>query len=326
MKTPFRTLNLLEIDGERNNLQLRCVAGRKGLDREIQNRSINRPGLALGGFFDFFSHNCIQIFGRGESKFIQTFKEKGDDHFENIRRMMQYDIPCCIFSNNNTPTDEFIREADKFNVPVLITELSTTDIISELFGILSEVFAQKMILQGVVVEVFGVGILVIGKSGVGKSETALELIERGHRLVADDTIELSATQQMMLIGRGATVINHHMEIKGIGIINVKDLFGVGAIRDKKRIQLVIELEQWNPEKEYESIGDVEKTIEFLDINIPHLLIPVMPGRNIPIIVETAAMNQRLKMMGTNSAKDFTRQLMEFYETEEIKNSYIYNKE
>jgi len=193
-----------------------------------------------------------------------------------------------------------------------------------LFQILSEVFAKKTSLHGVLVEVFGIGIFIKGKSGIGKSETALELIERGHRLVADDTIELKNIQNKFIEGKGTRIISHHMEIRGLGIINIKSLYGVGAIRDEKKIQLVIELEEWDAKtpKEYDRIGLEEKYLDILGVKLQYLLIPVMPGKNIPIIIETAAMNYRLKISGVNSAKEFNKGLMEYLETEEIKNTFF----
>ena len=324
MDSDFRTLDLLQIDGNDSSLKLRCIAGKKGLDRKIYTRKLNRPGLALGGYFDFFSYQCIQVFGRGEAEFIEKYKN--DKLFDNIKKMLSYEIPCCVFANDSEPPEEFCKLADASNVPVLVSELLSVDLTSALFEILSDQFALKTIIHGGLVEVFGIGVMILGKSGIGKSETALELLERGHRLIADDTIELRAFKSKVLVGKSTEVITHHMEIRGIGIINVKNLFGVGAIRDTKKVQLIVELEEWSPDKEYDRIGADENYKEFLGIRIPHLLIPIMPGRNIPIIIETAAMNQRLKMMGINAAKDFNKNLMEYYETEEIKNSYFYNKE
>lgn len=324
MNTVFRTLDLLQIDAKKNNLLIRCVAGRDGLDRVIESRNINRPGLALGGFFDVFSFNCIQIFGRGESDFINKFLDH--ENFNNIKELLTYKIPCCIFTNDNMPPKKFLDLANDNNVPILVSKLSTADIISVLFHILSDFFALRTAIHGVFVEVFGVGVLLLGKSGIEKSETALELIQRGHRLVADDTISIKSIQGKYLIGECSSVIAHHMEIRGIGIINVKKLYGIGAVKNRKRIQAVIELEKWDPAKEYERIGIEEKTHELLGVKVPCQVIPVMPGRNIPIIIETAAMNQRLKNLGINSAKEFNKMLIDYYETQDLKNSYFNSRD
>ncbi|MCG8569390.1 MAG: HPr(Ser) kinase/phosphatase [Spirochaetes bacterium] len=324
METDFRTLDLLQIDGKESSLKICCIAGKLGLDRKITNRKINRPGLALGGYFDFFSYQSIQVFGKGESNFIKNNTKT--KLFDNVKKMLEFEIPCCIFANDNTPPDSFCDLADKNNVPVIISKLSTDDLMANLFELLGDVFSPKTTIHGSLVEVFGIGILILGKSGIGKSETALELVERGHRLIADDTIELKLVKNKVLMGKSTKIIAHHMEIKGIGIINVKNLFGIGAVREEKKVQLVIELDDWDPNKEYDRIGIDDKFIEYLGLPIPYLLIPVMPGRNIPIVMETAARNQRLKMQGINAAKEFNKNLLEYYETEEIKNSYFYNKE
>ncbi len=320
VKNNFYVLELLEIDAQKKNLNLKCIAGKNGLDRIIKSKDINRPGLALSGFFDHFVYERIQIIGKGEFLYIKKLIE--ENNLQNIERFMKYEIPCIIFTNNNFPFDKIIELGEKNNIPILVTSLNSEDLIYALFQVLSDVFALTTIMHGVLVEVFGIGILIKGKSGIGKSETALELLERGHRLIADDTIEIKNYQNRDLFGRGTRIISHHMEIRGIGIINVKHLFGVGAIRFDKKIQLVIELEEWNLNHEYDRLGTEAKTIDILGIKVPYILLPIMPGRNIPIIIETAAMNQRLKMMGINSAKEFNKELTDYLESEEIKNTFF----
>ena len=322
MSDVFTVLDLLEIDSKTGNMGLQCIAGNKGLDRIIDSKEVNRPGLALGGFYEFFGNNRIQMFGRGEALFLKIVQN--DERFKNVEDFMEYEITCCIFTFNETPPEKFLDLSNKKNIPVLVSNLSTGDINNYLFQILSDFFAKKLTTHGVLVEVFGIGILIKGKSGIGKSETALELIERGHRLVADDTIEIKNLQDRLLEGRGTRVIAHHMEIRGIGIINVKSLYGVRAIRDNKKIQLVIELEEYNPKNpvEFDRLGTEEKYTDILGIKVPYLLIPVMAGRNIPIIIETAAMNQRLKYMGINAAKEFNKELNDYLETEDIKNTFF----
>ncbi|MBN2544463.1 MAG: HPr kinase/phosphorylase [Spirochaetes bacterium] len=316
----FTVLDLLEIDTKDNSLELKCVAGRNGLDNMINNSNINRPGLALGGYFDRFAFDRIQVFGNGESYFIKNTKYK--DELSNLKKFMEYKIPCVLFSSNNMPPDFFMELADQNKIPILISNKNSDYLVSKLFHILSDVFAKKKRVHGVFLEVFGIGILIQGKSGVGKSEIALELIQRGHRLVADDSVDIKVIQESTLIGEGAGTISHHMEITGIGIIDVMNLFGVGAVRDQKQVQLVVELENYDSTHEYDTIGLEEKFVEILDVKIPFLLIPILPGRNIPIIIEIAAMNQRLKLMGINSAKEFTRNLMKHLQTEEIKRNFF----
>ncbi|MCK4797563.1 MAG: HPr kinase/phosphorylase [Spirochaetes bacterium] len=316
----FRVLDLLKIDTDEKSLGLQCVAGKNGLDNIIESKNINRPGLALGGYFDCFAHTRVQVFGVGEATFVKN--SKYEDEIKSIKQIMKYKIPCIFFSNNNMPPDFFLGLANERKIPILISEKSSDYLVSRLFQILTDVFANRKRFHGVLVEVFGIGILLKGQSGIGKSEVALELIERGHRLVADDSIDLKVIQGRTILGEGTSIIGHHMEIQGIGIIDVKRLFGVGAIRDKKNIQLVIELDKYDSDKEYDRIGLEEKYIDIMDVEIPYLLIPVMPGRNIPIIIETAAMNQRLKMMGINAAREFNKNLIRHLETEEIKKNFI----
>ena len=316
----FRVLDLLQLDTDSKFLGLQCIAGKNGLDKVIQSESINRPGLAMGGYFDRFVHTRIQVFGVGEADFLKKATYK--DELENIKKIMSYDITCIIFSNNNKPPDFFIDLANQNNIPILICDKTTDYLVSRLFQSLSDIFAKRLRYHGTLIEVFGIGILIKGVSGVGKSEIALELIERGHRLIADDTIDLKVIQSSMVIGEGTSVIGHHMEIPGIGIVDVKRMFGVGAIRDTKNVQLVVELENYDSKKIYDRLGLEEKRIELLGVSLPYLLIPVLPGRNIPIIIEAAAMNQRLKMMGINTAKEFNDNLIRHLETEEIKNMFF----
>ena len=318
----FTVLDLIDIDlKEHNSLNLKCIGGRKGLGREIIVQNINRPGLALSGFFDSFAPERLQVFGRGEVAYLAKLEK--DKNSETIRKMFTYSIPCCIFSHGLTPNKTFFDIAEKANCPILQTDLATSEFSTRIIRILSGIFAPKQSLHGVLVEVYGLGVLIIGDSGVGKSETALELVMHGHRLVADDVVEIHCVNGNILMGAGANrIIAHHMEIRGLGIINITHLFGVGAIRDRKQIQLVVQLEEWDSKKNYDRIGLEDQYMEFLGVNIPKLEIPVKPGRNIPIIIETAAMNERLKMMGYNAAKEFNQNILKWIESDTAKSVYF----
>ena len=318
----FTVLDLLDLDLKDNNsLNLTCIGGRSGLSREITVPDLNRPGLELSGFFDNFAFQRIQIFGRGETAYLEKLrKEKVTSSLE---EMFSHPFPCCIFTHSLTPDDGFMEIAERVQCPVLKTDLFTSAFSTRLVWALSNVFAPRELAHGTLVEVFGIGILIRGESGVGKSETALELIERGHRLIADDSVEIKCVGGNILMGAGANpVISHHMEIRGLGIININHLFGVGAIRDKKQIQLVVNLEEWDTSKEYDRIGSQENTIEILDTKVPSLTVPVKPGRNIPIIVETAAMNERLKKLGFHSAKEFDENVLRWLESENARRVYL----
>ncbi|MBN2738261.1 MAG: HPr kinase/phosphorylase [Spirochaetales bacterium] len=320
----FTILDLLQLDlKEHDELKLRCVAGRPGLVRDITLPEIDRPGLALSGFFENFAYKRIQVFGRGENSYLQKLEK--ENNYDAVEKILNYELPCCIFTYGIEPTEEFFKIAEKTKTPILISDLPSSEFSTRIIRVLNNVFAPHQTIHGVLVEVFGVGILIKGDSGVGKSEIALELIERGHRLVADDAINIRCVSGNYLMGKGASVvISHHMEIRGLGIINITHLFGVGAIRDEKRVELIVQLEEWNSKKFYDRIGS-EENIDILGIKVPYLVIPVKPGRNIPIIIETAAMNERLKRMGYDSAKEFSSNVMNWLETKSARAYFLEEK-
>ncbi|MDR1250829.1 MAG: HPr(Ser) kinase/phosphatase [Treponema sp.] len=311
----FTVLDLIDIDlKEHNSLNLHCIGGRKGLTREIGIPDLNRPMGAIMGFYEDFAYSRIQLFGRGEVSFLRRLESDGETG--TIRKMLDYPIPCCIFTHNLLPHKDFRDIAEAAQCPILQTDLGTSDFSARLMRILSEIFAPRQSIHGVLVEVFGLGILILGDSGVGKSETALELIHRGHRLVADDVVDIHCVSGNILMGAGANkIIGHHMEIRGLGIINITHMFGVRAIRNRKEIQLVVGLEEWDSSKSYDRLGTEEQVMKLLGVSIPKLEIPVKPGRNIPIIIETAAMNERLKSMGYNSAKEFNKNILKWIESD-----------
>ena len=314
----FTVLDLLDLDlSGHDALHLKCIAGRRGLPRAITIPEINRPGLALCGFYENFTSNRVQLFGRGETAYLDKLHK--DKNSDSLKQFFSNDLPCCIFSHNLEPSEEFRLLAEENCCPVLQSDLTSTELSSRLIRVFSNIFAPKRTLHGVLVEVYGIGILLNGHSGVGKSETALELVERGHRLVADDIIEVRCVNGNTLLGRGAnTMISHHMEIRGLGIINISQLYGVGAIRNQKEVQLIVQLEDWDSSKAYDRLGTESKYQELLGVKIPVIEIPVRPGRNLPIIIEAAAMNERLKDMGYNSAREFNQNVLKWMETGDAK--------
>ncbi|MCL2762812.1 MAG: HPr(Ser) kinase/phosphatase [Treponema sp.] len=318
----FTVLDLIDIDlKEHNSLNLHCIGGRKGLTREIRTPELNRPMGALIGFYEDFAFHRVQIFGKGETAYLRQMESKGELH--SIREIFNRHIPCCIFTHNMQPPREFLQIAEEVQCPILQTDLETADFSARLMRILAEIFAPRKTIHGVLVEVFGLGILLLGDSGVGKSETALELIHRGHRLVADDVVDIHCVNGNILMGMGANkIIGHHMEVRGLGIINITHMFGVRAIRYRKEIQLVVALGTWDALKSYDRLGFEEQTMEILGVNIPMLDIPVKPGRNIPIIIETAAMNERLKSMGYNAAKEFSKNILKWMESDTARSVYF----
>ena len=324
-KNQFTVLDLIDIDLKgHNSLNLQCIAGRKGLIRKINIPDLNRPMGAIMGFFEDFAFDRIQLFGRGEVSYLRKLEKDGD--INTIRDFFNNPIPCCIFTYSLSPHKEFLDIAEETQCPILQTNLGTADFSSRLMRILAEVFAPRKTIHGVLVEVFGLGILILGDSGAGKSETALELIHRGHRLVADDVVNLYCLNGNMIMGTGANkIIAHHMEIRGLGIINITHMFGVRAIRNRKEVQLVVELGSWDDaSKTYDRFGADDKTVNLLGVNVPKLEIPVKPGRNIPIIIETAAMNERLKSMGYNSAREFNRNILKWIERDSTRSVYFGN--
>ena len=310
----FTVLDLLDMElPEHSQLHLKCIGGRMSISNVISVPEINRPGLALTGFYESFVRGCVQLFDVAESAYLKKLYD--ENNTQSLAQMFEYGIPCVIFAKNLTPPQDFINLAESSNCAVLKTNLDLTEFSLRLMRVFST-------LHGVLVEVYGIGILLTGHSGVGKSECALELVERGHRLVADDIVEIRCVNGNSILGQGANkLISHHMEIRGLGIINIAQMYGVGSIREQKEIQLVIRLEEWDNSKIYDRVGNSMETLDFLGVKIPTIEIPVKPGRNLPIIIEAAAMNERLKSRGYNSARDFNQNILKWIETGEVQSAY-----
>ena len=274
----------------------------------IKSKDVNRPGLILAGYHDFFDPSRIQFFGLTEFGFIDSLtrekREKCLEHFFSFRPS------CVICSRSIEPAEDFMALAKKNEVPVLRSADSTSGCMSTLISFLGVELAERITRHGVFVEVYGEGVLIVGNSGVGKSETAIELINRGHRLIADDAVEIKRVSAKTLVGSAPEIIRHYVELRGIGIVDVKRLFGMGAVKDTEKINLVINLEQWFQGKMYDRLGLDDEKMDILGIEIPSITIPVKPGRNLAIILEIAAMNNRQKRMGYNTAEEFNKRLME----------------
>lgn len=317
----FTVLDLLELDLKgHNSLNLHCLCGRRGLVRTLTVPDINRPGLALSGFYESFASQRVQLFGRGEILYL--LRLEAQNALESVRNLFNYEIPCCIFTHGLTPPDAFLRIADELECAVLQTDLPSTEFSTRLLRVFSNIFAPHKTMHGVLCEVYGLGTLILGDSGVGKSETALELVERGHRLVADDIVEIRCVNGNTILGQGANKeISHHMEIRGLGIINIAQLYGIGSIRDQKEVQLVVKIEEWNVNKVYDRLGTQQLFMDLLGVKVPMLEVPVKPGRNVPIIIETAAMNERLKSMGYFSARDFNQNVLKWIESNAAQAAY-----
>jgi HPr kinase/phosphorylase len=294
----------------KKRFHLKILAGESYLDgKKIIVSDINRPGLALAGFFDYFPFERIQVFGKTEFTYIKKVgPEKANKVMEEI---FKRNICCALISRDLKPPQNFLKLAGKYKTPVFSSSIFTTKLISQAMIYLEKKLAPKVAIHGTFVDVYGIGVLIMGKSGIGKSEIALELIKRGHRLVADDLVEVTRSSDEQLEGRGVNIVQHHMEIRGIGIIDIKNLFGVGAIRETQQVELVLRLEEWDRNKDYERLGLNDLYENILGIEIPKILLPVMPGRNLSVIIEVAAMNQRLKSGGYNTARELNKRIIKW---------------
>ncbi|THF72502.1 HPr(Ser) kinase/phosphatase [Cohnella fermenti] len=288
--------------------QLEVVAGADGLRRMIQTDDLNRPGLEVAGYFEYYPLERAQIFGKTELAFLETLTSA--ERLERMQRICTDETPCIIVTRGLDVPSELIEVAGEKNFPVLRSGLATTILQSRITNYLEKKLAPTATIHGVLVDVYGVGMLITGGSGIGKSETALELVKRGHRLVADDAVEIRQTADNLLYGSAPELIQHLLEIRGLGILNVMTLFGAGAVRTSKQITLVIKLENWQPEKQYDRLGLDEETTKLIEAEVPLVTVPVRPGRNLAVILEVAAMNFRLKRMGYNAALQFTNKLTE----------------
>lgn len=268
---------------------------------------INRPGLALSGYYELFDPTRIQLLGRAEYKYLAEMDPAMRK--ETIRRFMSQCPIAMIVTSGLEIFDDLLNEAKHAGVPLLSTEQKTSPTMAALIAYLNVELAPRISRHGVLVEVYGEGLLLLGDSGVGKSETAIELVKRGHRLIADDAVDIKRVSAITLVGSAPEVIRHYVELRGIGIVDIRRLFGMGAVKDTQSIDLVINLENWVQGKMYDRLGLDEQTINILGIDLPSITIPVKPGRNLAIIIEIAAMNNRLKRMGYNTADEFNRKLM-----------------
>ena len=274
----------------------------------IEVPDINRPALQLTGYFEHFDSDRVQLIGYVEYTFLEKMEE--EKRREIYEQFLSYQLPCVIFSRNLQPEPMFLEMANQSQVPVFVTEKKTSEFTAEIIRWLNVELAPCISIHGVLVDVYGVGVLIMGESGIGKSEAALELIKRGHRLVSDDVVELRKVSDVTLVGSAPDITRHFIELRGIGIVDVKTLFGVQSVRETKNIDLVITLEDWNKEKQYDRLGLEEEYTEFLGNQVLCHQIPIRPGRNLAIIVETAAINHRQKKMGYNAAQELYKRVQE----------------
>jgi len=300
-----RTKDIIE------KFKLELISGEEGINRLITMTDISRPGLEMAGFFDYYPAERIQLLGKTELTFINQLNAGA--RMDRLERLCTDITPAIIITRDLEVPEELIEASEREAVPVLRSKLKTTRFSSRLTNYLESQLAPTTAVHGVLVDIYGVGVLITGKSGVGKSETALELVKRGHRLIADDCVEIRQEDDDTLVGTSPELIEHLLEIRGLGIINVMTLFGAGAVRSHKKISLVINLELWDQTKQYDRLGLDEETMRIIDTSVTKLTVPVRPGRNLSVIIEVAAMNFRLKRMGVNAAEQFSNRLSDVIE-------------
>nr|WP_294491320.1 HPr(Ser) kinase/phosphatase [uncultured Mediterraneibacter sp.] len=278
------------------------------VEKEVNVPEVNRPALQLTGFYDRFDSNRVQILGNVEYRYVQTLSEEQRE--ETYDKLLQHPIPCIVFCRGLEPQQMFLEKAVKYGVPVFQTTKQTSDFTAEIIRWMNVRLAPCISIHGVLVDVYGVGVLIMGESGIGKSEAALELIKRGHRLVTDDVVEIRKVSDETLVGSAPDITKHFIELRGIGIVDVKSMFGVQSVRETQNIDLVITLEEWSRDKEYDRLGLEEEYTEFLGNKVVCHRIPIRPGRNLAIITESAAVNHRQKQMGYNAAQELYKRVQE----------------
>jgi HPr kinase/phosphorylase len=297
---------LLDGRSEALGLPLELLSGRAGLDRTITSPQVQTTGLALAGFYDYLQPSRILIFGESEVHYLESLDPPARTII--LAAGFAHAIPCVLLTGGSTAPAELIRASEAHAVPLLRTTVSAPLAIARIGSLLDDALAVRQVIHGVLVDILGLGVLIVGDSGIGKSECALDLIVRGHRLVADDTVEIRRRGELALLGTCPELTRHHMEIRGLGVINVRDLFGVASTRAAKRVELVVRLERWDPTREYDRLGLDENAYELFGVSVPLIHMPVAPGRNLAILVEVAARNQLLRARGLNAARDLADRL------------------
>jgi HPr kinase/phosphorylase len=287
-------------------LPLELLAGEGGLEREIASPHIQKTGLALAGFHEYLQPGRILVFGESEVRYLESLPHH--DRMNVLSAALTYDIPCVLVTSGWQPPPEVLAAASRYHVPLLRTTVTTPVAIAKITALLDDTLAVREIVHGVLMDILGLGVLIVGDSGIGKSECALDLVVRGHRLVADDTVEVRRRGETVVIGTCPELTRHHMEVRGLGVISIRDLFGVASTRVSKRVELVVQLERWHPEREYDRLGLDEASYELFGLRIPLIRMPVAPGRSLAILVEVAARNQILRTRGLNAARDLVTRL------------------
>jgi len=294
-------------NANRERFKLKSLSGEEvGFENQIRDKNIHRPGLALAGYVELFTYNRVQVVGNTEIRYLNHLpREKRSQAYSTL---MKFDIPCIVITNNNQIDNELLDLSIKNNVPVFQTPLATTKFVYFISDFLDDQFAPQTVIHGSFVDVYGIGVLLTGRSGIGKSEIALDLVERGHRLVADDVVVVTRKGEGILMGAGTDLVKHFMEIRGLGLIDVRSIFGIRSIRYQKRVEVVVEFEDWDKNNEYTRTGLDELKVPILEVEIPKIKLPIYPGKNVTVITEVIALNYLLKHYGYDAAKEFQGRL------------------
>lgn len=297
---------LLEARPESIGLAMDLLAGGHGLDRRITNPYIQKTGLALAGYHEYLQPGRVLIYGESEVRYLEQLGP--DARRQALARCFATEVPCILVTGGIDVPPDLVIEAERAGIPLLSTTIGTATAIGKLTALLEDRLAVREVIHGVLLDILGLGVLIVGESGIGKSECALDLVVRGHRLVADDTVEIRRRAESIIIGTCPELTRHHMEVRGLGLINIRDLFGVASTRTSKRVELVVQLDRWDPHKEYDRLGLDDSFYELLGLRVPLIRMPVAPGRNLAILVEVAARNQLLRTRGINAARELAAKL------------------
>ena len=293
-------------DTNKERLKLTSLSGDLGFSREIKDKNIHRPGLALAGYLQLFRYDRVQVCGNTEMHYLATLNP--EQRKAAVKKICELTVPCIIVTNNNEVDKPFLDVAKEHQIPIFQTPFETTKLVYILSDFLDDQFSPQTVVHGSFVDVYGLGLLITGRSGIGKSEIALDLVERGHRLVADDVVMITRKGEGILIGAGTDLVRHFMEIRGLGLIDVRSMFGIRAIRFQKRVEIVVELMDWEPDGEYTRTGLDDENINILDVQITRVKLPIFPGKNVTVICEVIALNYLLKHYGYDPAREFSKRL------------------
>ena len=290
----------------RERLRLESRNGEVGFEKEIRDKNIHRPGLALAGYVELFTYDRVQVFGNTEIRYLSHLSLR--ERLKAFETIFQFNLPCIIVTNGNALDDELVSIATDHSVSILQTPFESTKFLYFLSDFLDDQFAPQTAMHGSFIDVYGIGVMLSGRSGIGKSEIALDLVERGHRLVADDVVMITRKGEGILMGSGSDVVKHFMEIRGLGLIDVRSIFGIRSIRFQKRVELIVELQEWRQDVEYTRTGLDHENMNLLGVDIPHIRLPIFPGKNITVIVEVIALDYLLKHYGYDAPREFSKRL------------------